>query len=134
MSNSNTAESMLLSWLKNCLNTTTLLFPPLLQNYTNAVNGTPAIARPEQSQGIIYIFLVVGIFSFFVFCIMLRFIRSKKLESSHDLYHQYIAHEWSKKASRSRAAFHASKKQVLKIEQPVVICNPQTTVELPEKE
>ncbi|CAF91785.1 unnamed protein product, partial [Tetraodon nigroviridis] len=41
----------------------------------------------------IYIVLVVGMFSFFTFGIMLRFIRSKKLEGSNDLYHQYIAHD-----------------------------------------
>uniref|UniRef100_A0A3Q3LY92 Uncharacterized protein n=1 Tax=Mastacembelus armatus TaxID=205130 RepID=A0A3Q3LY92_9TELE len=99
--------SLLLSFLQQCLNSTRMLTPLIPQNYTT--QQTPhhvAEARSHtESDSIMYILLVVGMFSFFTFGIMLSYIRSKKLESSHDLYHQYIAHDWSK---------------------PVIICNPAT--------
>uniref|UniRef100_A0A3B3HN55 Uncharacterized protein n=1 Tax=Oryzias latipes TaxID=8090 RepID=A0A3B3HN55_ORYLA len=59
-----------------------------------------------QSQGVVYIFLVVGMFSFCSFGIMLSYIRSRKLESSQDPYHQYIAHDWT--AQRRKDVFQVS--------------------------
>uniref|UniRef100_A0A3P9KNA5 Uncharacterized protein n=1 Tax=Oryzias latipes TaxID=8090 RepID=A0A3P9KNA5_ORYLA len=60
-----------------------------------------------QSQGVVYIVLVVGMFSFCSFGIMLSYIRSRKLESSQDPYHQYIAHDWTAVAAPSRVVAEA---------------------------
>lgn len=85
---------------------------------------------PTQSQGMMYILLVVGMFSFFTFGIMLSYIRSKKLESSQDPYHQYIAHDWTKVMTPSRAVAQALHREAARdgasSKEPIVICNPAT--------
>ncbi|XP_034009302.1 potassium voltage-gated channel subfamily E member 1-like [Trematomus bernacchii] len=142
MSHINTTElqSLLLSFLQHCLNSTGMLSPQLPQNYTTqqAVHhGAGAGAKANsQSQGMLYILLVVGMFSFFTFGIMLSYIRSKKLESSQDPYHQYIAHDWTKVVSRSRAVAQALHREAAgngaRGKEPIVICNPATLEQLPD--
>ncbi|XP_061633882.1 uncharacterized protein LOC133480175 [Phyllopteryx taeniolatus] len=85
-------SSQKLSLLHHCLNRTTA---QSAQNHTNAAT---------MSQGVFYILLVLGMFSFFSFAVMFSFIRSRKLEGSHDPYHQYIARDWSRKRTPSAAA------------------------------
>ncbi|KAF7655966.1 hypothetical protein LDENG_00048020 [Lucifuga dentata] len=134
--NATELQSLLLSFLQHCLNSTGVLSPQVPQNYTSqqAVHHLAGPRSHPQSQGIMYILLVVGMFSFFTFGIMLSYIRSKKLESSHDPYHQYIAQDWTKVTSPSRAVTQALHRVATSNEdsgkEPVVICNP-STLELP---
>uniref|UniRef100_A0A3P9I6K4 Uncharacterized protein n=1 Tax=Oryzias latipes TaxID=8090 RepID=A0A3P9I6K4_ORYLA len=101
--NSTELQSLLLSFLHHCLNGTILHAQnPTTQHAVQAGGGARA-----QSQGVVYIFLVVGMFSFCSFGIMLSYIRSRKLESSQDPYHQYIAHDWTAVAAPSRVVAEA---------------------------
>nr|XP_046255946.1 potassium voltage-gated channel subfamily E member 1 [Scatophagus argus] len=131
MSHINTTElqSLLLSFLQHCLNSSTILSPLTPENYTTqqAVHHVAAARARAQSQGMMYILLVVGMFSFFTFGIMVSYIRSKKLEGSHDPYHQYIAHDWTKVMTPSRAVAQALHREATgngaKSKEAVVICN-----------
>lgn len=121
--NSTVLQPLLLSFLQHFLNSTGFLSPIAPQNTTNhAAQGPHA-----QSDGVIYILFVVGMFSFFTFSIMLRFIRSKKLEGSNDLYHQYIAHDWAKVMTPSMSVAQALYKEAegngARRKEPVIIYN-----------
>lgn len=79
------------------------MIPVFPQNHTTQQTVLPLDSVPSQAQGMVYILLMVGMFSFFTFGIMFSYIRSKKMESSHDPYHQYIAHDWTKALTTSKA-------------------------------
>ncbi|XP_037128910.1 potassium voltage-gated channel subfamily E member 2 [Syngnathus acus] len=108
--NATDLSSLLLSWLHQCLNRTTAQSP---QSHANT---------SATFQGVFYILLVFGMFSFFSFAVMFRFIRSRKLEGSQDPYQEYIAQDWSRKRTPSTAA-------AARVSSSVVICNPATEVE-----
>lgn len=128
--NSTVLRPLLLSFLQHLLNTTGFLSPMAPQNTTNQTLQGPH----TQSDGVIYIILVVGMFSFFTFGIMFRFIRSKKLEGSNDLYHQYIAHDWTKVMTPCRSVAQALYKEAKgngsRRKEPVVIYNPTSATSL----
>ncbi|XP_077576505.1 potassium voltage-gated channel subfamily E member 1-like [Stigmatopora nigra] len=96
----------------------------------HCLNKTPAQNHTETSSpslDVVYIFLVLGLFSFFSFAVMLSFIRSGKLESSQDPYQQYIARDWNRKRALSAEALARARRVVETSESAsVVICNPAT--------
>ncbi|XP_075899345.1 potassium voltage-gated channel subfamily E member 1-like [Nelusetta ayraudi] len=121
--NATELQSLLLSFLQHCLNRTAAVPAAVPLNYTTQQAVHHRV--PAQSQGMMYILLVVGLFSFFTFGIMLSYIRSKKLENSHDPYHQYIAHDWTRVMTPSRAVAQALQGVGgARRKDPVVICNP----------
>lgn len=120
--NATELQSLLLAFLQHCLNSSNTLPPLAPRNHTTQQAVHHAANAP--SQGVMYILLVVGMFSFFTFGIMLSYIRSKKLEGSHDPYHQYIVHDWAKVASPAKSAALDLHQEAASVGEAVVIRNP----------
>lgn len=110
----------------------TLLHSLLFSLLQRCLNGTVAgehdtTQQAERGQGVVYILLVVGLFSCFTFGVMLSYIRSRKLEGSQDPYHQYIAHDWSNVPPPYTPSSQSTKARSLTNSTPdTVICNAAT--------
>ncbi|XP_057690060.1 potassium voltage-gated channel subfamily E member 1-like [Corythoichthys intestinalis] len=107
----------------------TELSSSLLRLCLNRTTANTNISTPTLD--VVYILLVLGMFSFFSFAVMLSFIRSRKLESSQDPYNQYIARDWSRRRTPSADAV-ARARRVVEASVSVVICNPATDEERPQ--
>ncbi|XP_023574489.1 potassium voltage-gated channel subfamily E member 2 isoform X2 [Octodon degus] len=46
---------------------------------------------------ILYLMVMIGMFSFIVVAILVSTVKSKRREHSHDPYHQYIVEDWQEK-------------------------------------
>ncbi|KAM5281180.1 potassium voltage-gated channel subfamily E member 2 [Ctenodactylus gundi] len=46
---------------------------------------------------ILYLLVMIGMFSFIVVAILVSTVKSKRREHSHDPYHQYIVDDWQEK-------------------------------------
>lgn len=110
--------SLLASYVLHCLNRTWGPSPP-----QEVSHGPDQGHDWDQGQGMIYLVFMVCLFSFFTFGIMLSYIRSRKVEGSHDPYHQYIARDWSRP--------QVPPFLVLAHKDSVVVSNPATLEQLP---
>ncbi|XP_077198750.1 potassium voltage-gated channel subfamily E member 1 [Paroedura picta] len=76
-----------------------IILSKLLKEYIDQTSSLkPRPVAPHDHHEVMYILLLLGIFAFFTLGVMLSYIRSKKLEHSHDPYNVYIATDiWHKK-------------------------------------
>lgn len=137
--NNTDLQDLLASWLQHCLNRTwgatlsqgTATQPPAFPQSPNPARGE------GEGQGVVYILLMVGLFSFFTFGIMLSYIRSRKMENSQDPYHQYIARDWTRvlapppSTTLSKVMGRSAVDHTLLKKEPVVIGNPTALAQLP---
>lgn len=138
--NSTDLQDLLASWLQHCLNRTwgatspmaTATDPPYFESQSQAGGGG---GGQGGDPGVVYILLMVGLFSSFTFGIMLSYIRSRKMESSQDPYHQYIARDWTRVVvpppSATVCKAMGRSDHALSQKESVVIGNPIALTQLP---
>lgn len=67
----------------------------------NTTNEQKELQRKLDAENldyvILYLMVMIGIFSFIVVAILVSTVKSKRQEHSNDPYHQYIVDDWEKK-------------------------------------
>ncbi|XP_045051432.2 potassium voltage-gated channel subfamily E member 2 [Desmodus rotundus] len=84
------------------------------KNVTTEQNGLQAKMEAENFYYVIlYLVVMIGMFSFIVVAILVSTVKSRRQEHSNDPYHQYIVDDWQAKyksqilsLEESRAAVH----------------------------
>ncbi|XP_074839540.1 potassium voltage-gated channel subfamily E member 2 [Carettochelys insculpta] len=68
------------------------------QNMTAEQNALQARVNAENFDYVIlYLLVMIGIFSFIIVAILVSTVKSKRREHSNDPYHQYIVDDWGDK-------------------------------------
>ncbi|KAM9389719.1 potassium voltage-gated channel subfamily E member 2 [Phaethornis superciliosus] len=68
------------------------------KNMTDAADELQAKIEAENFDYVIlYLMVMIGMFSFIIVAILVSTVKSKRQEHSNDPYHQYIVDDWSKK-------------------------------------
>ncbi|KAM6161991.1 potassium voltage-gated channel subfamily E member 2 [Erethizon dorsatum] len=62
---------------------------------------------------ILYLMVMIGMFSFIVVAILVSTVKSKRREHSHDPYHQYIVEDWQEKYKSQVLHLEESKATIL---------------------
>ncbi|OWK50827.1 Potassium voltage-gated channel subfamily E member 2, partial [Lonchura striata] len=68
------------------------------RNMTEAANKLEAeVAAENFDYVILYLMVMIGMFSFIIVAILVSTVKSKRREHSNDPYHQYIVEDWGEK-------------------------------------
>ncbi|NWU39961.1 KCNE2 protein, partial [Hylia prasina] len=68
------------------------------RNMTEATNKLQAeVAAENFDYVILYLMVMIGMFSFIIVAILVSTVKSKRREHSNDPYHQYIVEDWGEK-------------------------------------
>ncbi|NWI76874.1 KCNE2 protein, partial [Dryoscopus gambensis] len=68
------------------------------RNMTEAENKLQAeVAAENFDYVILYLMVMIGMFSFIIVAILVSTVKSKRREHSNDPYHQYIVDDWGQK-------------------------------------
>ncbi|NXQ61538.1 KCNE2 protein, partial [Anthoscopus minutus] len=68
------------------------------RNMTEAANKLQAeVAAENFDYVILYLMVMIGMFSFIIVAILVSTVKSKRREHSNDPYHQYIVEDWGEK-------------------------------------
>ncbi|NXR80661.1 KCNE2 protein, partial [Pycnonotus jocosus] len=68
------------------------------RNMTEAADKLQAeVAAENFDYVILYLMVMIGMFSFIIVAILVSTVKSKRREHSNDPYHQYIVEDWGEK-------------------------------------
>ncbi|NXU92998.1 KCNE2 protein, partial [Xiphorhynchus elegans] len=68
------------------------------RNMTTAADKLQAeVAAENFDYVILYLMVMIGMFSFIIVAILVSTVKSKRREHSNDPYHQYIVEDWGEK-------------------------------------
>ncbi|XP_070607874.1 potassium voltage-gated channel subfamily E member 2 [Erythrolamprus reginae] len=92
--------------LQNFTNSLEKTFKKIFIDYMNNWRNNTAMEQNALKERvdsenldyvILYLMVMIGIFSFIIVAILVSTVKSKRQEHSNDPYHQYIVDDWSEK-------------------------------------